>query len=105
MSAELRSYLKESCVKCTGGGIYTLHRLQIKRSGRLDQKAVLALDCCPSITQNVHMKLSYANSSPQMSRRQTRIRDFHPLEQHMLGIQQTALHEIRGGLLRGPNRA
>ena len=40
-----------------------------------------------------------------MSRRQTRIRDFHPLEQPMLGVQQTALHEIRGGLLRGPNRA
>ena len=32
----------------TAAGIYELRRLQIKRCGRLDQRAVLALDCCPS---------------------------------------------------------
>ena len=31
----------------TVAGIYHLRRLQIKRSGRLGQRAVLALDCCP----------------------------------------------------------
>ena len=51
MSTELRFCPKGSSVKCTGGGIYALRRLQIKRSGRLGQRAVLALDCCPSISQ------------------------------------------------------
>ena len=32
----------------TAAGIYELRCLQIKRCGRLGQKAVLALDCCPS---------------------------------------------------------
>ena len=32
----------------TAAGIYELRRLQIKRCVRLDQRAVLALDCCPS---------------------------------------------------------
>ena len=36
-----------SCVRCTVAGIYDLRRLQIKRSERLGQKTVLALDCCP----------------------------------------------------------
>ena len=31
----------------TAAGIYELRRLQIKRCGRLGQRAVLALDCCP----------------------------------------------------------
>ena len=31
----------------TAVGIYALRLLQIKRCGRLDPKAVLALDCCP----------------------------------------------------------
>ena len=31
-------------------GIYDLRRLQIKRCGRLDPRAVLALDCCPNIS-------------------------------------------------------
>ena len=30
----------------TVAGIYALRQLQFKRSGRLDLKAVLALDCC-----------------------------------------------------------
>ena len=30
----------------TVAGIYGLRQLQFKRSGRLDLKAVLALDCC-----------------------------------------------------------
>ena len=38
-------------------GIYNLRRLQIKRCGRLGLRAVLALDCCPVITRNVHMEL------------------------------------------------
>ena len=33
----------------TVAGIYDLRRLQIKRCGRLGPRAVLALDCCPSI--------------------------------------------------------
>ena len=41
----------------TVAGIYDLRRLQIKRYGRLGLRAVLALDCCPSITQNVHIEL------------------------------------------------
>ena len=54
-----------SCVRCTVAGIYDLRRLQIKRSGRLDPGAVLALDCCPSITpnaQNGHPQVSTLNS-------------------------------------------
>ena len=41
----------------TVAGIYNLRRLQIKRCGRLGLRAVLALDCCPVITRNVHMEL------------------------------------------------
>ena len=41
----------------TAAGIYELRRLQIKRCGRLGQRAVLALDCCLVITRNVHMAL------------------------------------------------
>ena len=41
----------------TVAGIYDLRRLQIKRCGRLGLRAVLALDCCPVITRNVHMEL------------------------------------------------
>ena len=33
-------------IKSTVAGIYALRQLQFKRSGRLDLKAVLALDCC-----------------------------------------------------------
>ena len=33
----------------TVAGIYDLRRLQIKRCGRLGPRAVLALDCCPSL--------------------------------------------------------
>ena len=40
---------KDTIEAVTVAGIYDLRRLQIKRSGRLDQRAVLALDCCPSI--------------------------------------------------------
>ena len=43
----------------TVAGIYELRRLQIKRCGRLDPWAVLALDCCPNITRNVHMELFF----------------------------------------------
>ena len=32
-----------------------IRRLQIKRCGRLDPMAVLALDCCPNITRNVQV--------------------------------------------------
>ena len=41
----------------TVAGIYDLRRLQIKRCGRLGPRAVLALDCCPVVTRNVHMEL------------------------------------------------
>ena len=42
-------------IRGTVAGIYALLRLQIKRCGRLGQRAVLALDCCLSITtRNVH---------------------------------------------------
>ena len=37
-------------IRGTVAGIYDLRRLQIKRCGRLGQRAVLALDCCLSIT-------------------------------------------------------
>jgi hypothetical protein len=40
---------KDTIEAVTVAGIYDLRRLQIKRSGRLGQRAVLALDCCPSI--------------------------------------------------------
>ena len=33
---------------------YDLRRLQIKHCRRLGSRAVLALDCCLSITRNVH---------------------------------------------------
>ena len=49
----------------TAAGIYELRRLQIKRCGRLGQRAVLALDCCLVITRNVHMALFQGNLSPQ----------------------------------------
>ena len=52
-------------MKCTVVGIYDLRRIQIKLSGRLDPRAVLALDCCPSITpnaQNAHPQVSTLNS-------------------------------------------
>jgi len=39
----------------TVAGIYDLRRLQIKHCGRLDLKAVLALDCCPPITPIVQV--------------------------------------------------
>ena len=48
---------KDIIEKVTVAGIYDLRRLQIKRCGRLGQRAVLALDCCPNITLNVHMEL------------------------------------------------
>ena len=48
----------------TAAGIYELRRLQIKRCGRLSQRAVLALDCCLVITRNVHMALFQGNLSP-----------------------------------------
>ncbi len=34
-------------------GIYDLRRLQIKRCGRLGQRAVLTLDCCPPTARSV----------------------------------------------------
>ena len=34
-------------------GIYDLRRLHIKRCGRLGQRAVLALDCCPPTARSV----------------------------------------------------
>ena len=34
------------CKRRTAVGIYALRLLQLKRSGRLGQKAVLALACC-----------------------------------------------------------
>ena len=39
-------YPWENDIKSTVAGIYALRQLQFKRSGRLDLKAVLALDCC-----------------------------------------------------------
>ena len=39
-------YPRENDIKSTVAGIYALRQLQFKRSGRLDLKAVLALDCC-----------------------------------------------------------
>jgi len=39
-------YLWGNDIKSTVAGIYALRQLQFKRSGRLDLKAVLALDCC-----------------------------------------------------------
>ena len=33
-------------IRGTVAGIYGIRRLQVKRSGRLGQRAVLALDCC-----------------------------------------------------------
>ena len=52
-------------MKCTVAGIYDLRRLQIKRSGRLAPRAVLALDCCLYNTlnaQNAHPQVSTLNS-------------------------------------------
>ena len=55
-------------IRGTVVGIYDLRRLQIKRCGRLGQRAVLALDCCLSITtRNVHPQVWALNLSPQMS--------------------------------------
>ena len=41
-------------------GIYDLRLQQIKRCGRLCQRAVLALDCCPSVTRNVHPQVLWS---------------------------------------------
>ena len=48
-------------IKRTVAGIYDLRRLQIKRSGRLGQRAVLALDCCPSILLFVQVTSFFVN--------------------------------------------
>ena len=37
----------------TVAGIYGIRRVQVKRSGRLDARAVLALDCCRLITRDL----------------------------------------------------
>ena len=39
-------YLWKNDIKSTVAGIYALRQLQFKRFGRLDLKALLALDCC-----------------------------------------------------------
>jgi len=49
-------------------GIYALRLLQIKRCGRFDQRAVLALDCCPNIILFVHPLKIKAKSSYFLSR-------------------------------------
>ena len=54
-------------------GIYDLRRLQIKRCGRLGQRDVLALDCCPNITRNVQVTY-FLSRGPKM---------FIPLQQCM----------------------
>ena len=48
---------KRHLCTCTADGIYILRRLQIKRCGRLDLKAVLAPDCCPAAARNINTEL------------------------------------------------
>ena len=45
-------------IRGTVAGIYGIRRLQVKRSGRLGARAVLALDCCrvPGIRKQFHAK-------------------------------------------------
>ena len=43
--------------KVTVAGIYAIRRLQIKRCGWLDPRAVLALDSCPVVTRSVQIAI------------------------------------------------
>ena len=49
----------------TVAGIYALRQLQFKRSGRLDLKAVLALDCCSIMKTGVTVS---GQETPQRER-------------------------------------
>ena len=70
-----------------------LRRLQIKRSGRLGPRAVLALDCCVYISKNVHYKVKRSNRSQGFMLRHILLR-LIPIINHLLKSFTSFCHGV-----------